>query len=201
MPVAKRPMPRSSAKIRMRPHASMPATPPASPARWRWCARPASPSPTGSSEREGGIAGGGQHPCRRRAAAQSEELAERAALRLDVMLAGGAMEEVAALVAREAPADRPSAARARCVGRSRRCWPAKSISQKRGPASSSRRVAYQKRQPDLGARAAGRTGRSLDPEEEIDLNNLAAVRRSPARRHDPIAIPALRRHNSCPNFY
>jgi len=58
------------------------------------------------TRREGGIAG--HMPIRAGVVLRPRpELAERAAIRLDAMLAGGAIEEVAALIERDLPADRP----------------------------------------------------------------------------------------------
>jgi tRNA dimethylallyltransferase len=103
-----------------------------------------------------------------------EDLAERAEQRLDVMLSGGAIEEVAALVARGLPTDRP-VLRAIGVGEI-----AAFLADEIGLAEArtailKQTLAYQKRQLTW---ARGRQGdwARLDPELDIDLNSLARLK-------------------------
>jgi tRNA dimethylallyltransferase len=102
-----------------------------------------------------------------------EELAERAEPRLDVMLTGGAMKEVAALMARKLPADRPVL---RALGvRAVAALLAGEIDLAVARASILKQtVAYQKRQLTW-ARGRQADWARLDPELEIDLNNLAQL--------------------------
>ena len=102
-----------------------------------------------------------------------EELAQRAERRLDVMLSGGAFEEVAALVARNLPADRPVL---RALGvREIAAVLAGTIDLAEARAAILKQtLAYQKRQLTW-ARGRQAGWATIDPELDIDLNNLAML--------------------------
>lgn len=101
------------------------------------------------------------------------DLAERAAQRLDVMLSGGAIEEVKALVTRKLPADRPvlRALGVREIG----LMLAGAIDNMEMRASILKQtLAYQKRQLTW-ARGRQSGWAQLDPEEDIGFDNLAQL--------------------------
>lgn len=106
-----------------------------------------------------------------------EELAARAEQRLDVMLSSGAIEEVAALMARRLPADRPVL---RALGvREIAAMLAGKIDLAEARASILKQThAYQKRQLTW-ARGRQAGWARLDPELDIGLNNLAQLRNAP----------------------
>jgi len=101
------------------------------------------------------------------------DLAERAERRLDIMLSGGAIEEVQALVARKLPADRPVL---RALGvREIASMLAGEIDIAETRASILKQtLAYQKRQLTW-ARGRQSSWAELDPEEDVDLDALARL--------------------------
>ncbi len=112
-----------------------------------------------------------------------EALAERAALRLDAMMAGGAVEEVAALVARRLPADRPVL---RALGvREIAAMLAGEIDRDEARARILQQtLAYQKRQLTW---ARGRQGgwAPLDPDAQPDLESLSVIGADAAGKAGP----------------
>ncbi|MBO9671478.1 MAG: tRNA (adenosine(37)-N6)-dimethylallyltransferase MiaA [Sphingobium sp.] len=101
------------------------------------------------------------------------DLAERAERRLDIMLSGGAIEEVAALVARKLPADRPVL---RALGvREIASMLAGEIDIAETRASILKQtLAYQKRQLTW-ARGRQSNWADLDPDKDADLQTLARL--------------------------
>jgi tRNA dimethylallyltransferase len=102
-----------------------------------------------------------------------EELAARAEQRLDVMLSGGAIEEVATLMARRLPADRP-VLRALGVREIAAVLAGKIDLAEARTSILKQTIAYQKRQLTW-ARGRQADWARLDPELDIDLNKLAPL--------------------------
>lgn len=102
-----------------------------------------------------------------------DELADRAAIRLDLMLAGGAIEEVAALVRRDLPKDRPVL---RALGvREIAAMLASQISREEAHALILKQtVAYQKRQRTW-ARGRQADWALIAPSSAVRLDDLAAL--------------------------
>lgn len=102
-----------------------------------------------------------------------DALAERAAQRLDVMLSGGALEEVAALIERNLPADRP-VLRALGVREIAAVLAGTMDLAEARAAILKQTLAYQKRQLTW-ARGRQADWATIDPVLDIDLNNLALL--------------------------